>query len=173
MANFLSLPLEIRQRIIFLALKDAAFQDIRFSKFQYCLNWNLCKINDCLQIKDYRDTIGTVCTPNVHDTAIKLASVDPQLRYDLMYPLGLILPNFENLKELDFDGDNALDFLAQSLMTRSCLGRRFNMVYVSDSYYDAGKNGVWCQNMTAEKRNSWFARICSAKRPRSMVSPLE
>lgn len=67
MASFLSLPLELRQNIIFLALKDAAFQDIRFSNFQPCFDWNLYRpYARRKNNSDYRTTMDMICTPNVY-----------------------------------------------------------------------------------------------------------
>lgn len=159
MANFLGLPRELWQNIIFLALKDAAFQDIRFSDLQLCFAWNIYEPLTRLQSPDYQATIETICALNAHEMAIKLVSVDSQLHSDLMYPLGLILPNFENLTE---DGSDVIDTLERSLTRRECLELRYDRVHRWEAYASREREGMWCQNMTEELKLLVEQNLCCA-----------
>ncbi|RDI88869.1 hypothetical protein Vi05172_g1503 [Venturia inaequalis] len=161
MPSLLSLPFELRQYIIFLALKDAAFKDIQFSNFQSCFTWNLRHFEARVRSESYRAVVEMICAPNVHDIAVKLASIDPQLQSDLDYPLRLILSSFENLRK---DESGSRDLLHCSIVRRECLEARYNMVHDWESYDQRKRQGLWCQHMTVEERRLWWERIYLARR---------
>lgn len=130
--NFLNLPLELRQAILFQAFKQAAFEDIRFSNLQSKL---LAHANHIAAIhKSYPTIFTAICTPNIHKLAATLTAVHPQLKTEMIYPLGLVLPDFENLEEVEPE--------------RHCLELRFDSLYDPDTY-EPMRNEMWSQKRTS------------------------
>lgn len=147
MTNFLSLPLELRQSILFQAFKGAAFEDLRFSNFQSKLSWRAHDVFDLWQ--KYPRILMKICVPNIHQLAASLVMVHPQLETDMSYPLNLVLQNFENLKEVS--------------PKRQCLELRFDSLYDPDTY-SLMEDGLWGRKMTEVQRLGWLIRIHDARR---------
>ncbi|QDS75487.1 hypothetical protein FKW77_004613 [Venturia effusa] len=88
MANFLSLPLELRQQVLTHAFDDATLQDLQFNSLQFKLDLMLCRIDNDLFYE-------TISSPNICTLAASLQEVDPQLGHDIVYILKRILLKFE------------------------------------------------------------------------------
>ncbi|TLD30218.1 hypothetical protein E2P81_ATG06871 [Venturia nashicola] len=84
-ANFLTLPLELRQKILHESFNEACEQDIRFSD-----NVNLLD-----QILDIRRPVVHLL-PYIHRHASNLASVHRTIGYDMGFVLKQVLAAFES-----------------------------------------------------------------------------
>jgi hypothetical protein len=153
MANYLTLPLEIRQQILTYAFREAALQDIKFNKFQYRLYLELTSKQRVNQT--YCATIDTINTPNLFDLAAKLTSMDEQLETDIIYPLDCALAGFDNLDE----GDH-MCLLGRMFERRGCLLLRFDEVLPSASSIG---DRLWEMDMSDGQKVKWNFRYIRAR----------
>jgi hypothetical protein len=153
MANYLTLPLELRQQILTYAFEEATLQGVKFNKFQYRLYLELTSKQRANQT--YRATIDTLNTPNLFDLAAKLTSMDEQLETDMIYPLGCALAGFDNLDE----GDH-MSSLGRMFGRRGCLLLRFDGVLPSASLIG---DQLWEMDLSDRQKFKWNLRYIRAR----------